>query len=502
MKTASYDPKRIARVTADLGAAPVDLDELLAVLMLGVAEHLGSDRATLYLLDRARGELISRVATALSNQEIRLAVGEGIAGEVARTGETVVVNTAAADERFAARYDALTGYRTDSLMAAAIRTPDGELVGVVQVLNRLHGRFGAGDRRELEITAIELGRLLDATSLWSQLREGARPLSFRFNGIVGESAAMQRVYDRAQRASRTQATVLVLGESGSGKELIARAVHHNSPRAQGPFIKVDCGALPGGLVENELFGHERGAFTGAGEAVDGKVAAADGGTLFLDEIAELPIAAQSRLLRLLQDRTWFRVGGTALHTADLRVVAATHQDLEERIEQGTFRQDLYYRLRVVEIRVPPLRERDHADLDRLIDHFLFEAARKYGRSGMRLTPEARARLHGHGWPGNVRELEHAVESGVVLAPGERIGVADLELRGAKGSTPVPPPVAAPRPGRPDAIRPLREVVSDYVADAVQACGGNHSEAARRLGIGRNTLLRRLRWRQGPVRSAP
>jgi len=500
MKTQPIGPEWIAQVTAGLGSAPVDLDGLLSIVMTGIASHLGADRATLYLLDRARGDLVSRFATELSNQEIRLRVGEGVAGEVARTGETVLVNSAETDERFAARYDALTGYRTRSLMAAAVSTPDRQRVGVVQVLNRLEGRFGPADRIELELIARQLGRLLDATSLGSQLRDGARPLAFRFNGIVGESAAMQRIYERAARASRTDATVLVLGESGTGKELIARAVHHNSPRAEGPFVKVDCGALPGDLVENELFGHERGAYTGAVGVSKGKVAAADGGTLFLDEIGEMPIKAQSRLLRLLQDHTWFRVGGTTLHKADIRVVAATHQDLEERIEEGTFRQDLYYRLRVVQIVVPPLRERDHADLDRLVDHFLFEAARRYDRRGIRLTTEARARLHGHLWPGNVRELEHAVAAAVVLAAGDRIGVDDLELRSGR-SLPGPAPLEAPRPTSADGIRPLQDVVADYVAHALEACGGNRSEAARRLGIGRNTLLRRLRSGHGTVGSA-
>ena len=491
MSPESIDPEWIAERAETLRAAraPVDLDALLARVVAGVAVNLRCDRATLYLVDRARGELVSRVGSALGNLEIRLQLGEGAAGEVARSGETLVIQDTSADPRFARRYDDLTGFRTRSLMAAAVRSADGPPIGVLQVLNRLDGRFSRADQRELELTARQVARLLDATSLRSQLRGGERPLAFRFNGIVGESAAMMRVYARAERASRTDATVLLLGESGTGKELVARAVHHNSPRADGPFVKVDCGALPDGLVENELFGHERGAYTGAVGAADGKVAAADGGTLFLDEVAELPLPAQSRLLRLLQDRTWFRVGGTALQSADLRLVAATHQDLEALVEDGRFRQDLYYRLRVVQIRVPPLRERDHADLDRLLDHFLFEAARRYDRPDIRLSPGARARLHGHLWPGNVRELEHVVAAAVVLAPSDVIAAEDIELDGKARA------VSAPTDR--DAIRPLRAVIADTVAEAVALCDGNRSEAARRLGIGRNTLLRHLRARSVP-----
>ena len=494
MSPESIGPEWISQVAAHVGSRPVDLDALLSRVVSGVAVHLRADRATLYLLDRARGELVSRVATELANQEIRLRLGEGIAGEVGRTGETVLVADVSADPRFADRYDAMTGYRTKSLMATGVRGADGALVGVLQVLNRAEGTFGRADRRELEQVARQVGRLLDATSLRSQLHGGARPLAFRFNGIVGESAGMQRVYARADRASRTDATVLILGETGTGKELVASAVHHNSPRADGPFVKVDCGALPGDLVENELFGHERGAYTGAVAAADGKVAAADGGTLFLDEVAELPLPAQSRLLRLLQDRTWFRVGGTTLRTADVRLVAATHQDLPLMVEEGRFRRDLYYRLRVVEIRVPPLRERDHADLDRLIDHLLFEAARRYGRPGIRISPAARARLHGHLWPGNVRELEHALASAVVLTPGDTIEAGDVEVG------PAGPGIVTPPPAGPDGIRPLRAVVHEAAAEAVRRCGGNRSEAARRLGIGRNTLLRHLKAHDGSVPS--
>jgi Nif-specific regulatory protein len=284
--------------------------------------------------------------------------------------------------------------------------------------------------------------------------------------------------------------VLVRGETGTGKELIARAVHFNSPRREGPLVKVDCAALPEQLIENELFGHERGAYTGADRVAEGKVAAADGGTLFLDEIGELTLPTQGKLLRLLQDRTYLRVGGKQPMRADVRFVAATHRPLEQLVEEGRFRSDLYYRLRVVEIAMPPLRDRGHADLERLIDHFLFEHGRQHGRRGLQLTAEARAALHGYAWPGNVRELEHALESAVVLCPGQLItpdlfpfrqrSLASVGSDGADDDAFLTP------------VRPLREVEEAYVRHVLELCGGNRSEAARRLGIGRNTLLRKIK----------
>lgn len=479
-----------AAVAEDLGRE-VDLDALLAGIVDEVTRRLDADRGTLYLLDHARGEVVSRVAHLPELSEIRLKLGEGIAGWVARTGEPVTIPAGGDDPRFAARIDAATGYTTRSLLAVPVRDAGGQVVGVLQVLNKRAGVFGAADATRLAALAAEVAALLAGTSLRSQLHPAhSRPLSFRFNHIVGESEAMRAAYDRTSRAARTEATVLVRGESGSGKEAIARAVHFNSPRREAPFVKVDCAALPAQLIENELFGHERGAFTGADRASDGQVAAAEGGTLFLDEVGELDLPVQGKLLRLLQDRTYMRVGGAEARRADLRFVCATHRDLEAEVGAGRFRQDLYYRLRVVQIDVPPLRDRGAADLDRLIDHFAFEFGARHGRPGLELTAGARARLHGHPWPGNVRELENCLEAAVVLAPGEAITAADLAIGvGAHGSSAV-------RSASDDAfvseVRPLREVERGYVQHVLTLCGGNRSEAARRLGIGRNTLLRKLR----------
>jgi Nif-specific regulatory protein len=481
-----------ARRAVDSGQQ-VDLEELLRAAIDEVARQLGADRGTLYLVDHARGELVSRVAHLPELAEIRLRLGEGIAGWVAAHGEAVIIPGATEDPRFAQRVDLATGYRTRTLLAVPVDDAQGQRIGVLQVLNKARGAFDVADLERLRALAAEVARLLEDTSLRSQLRPGqSQSLDFRFNGIVGVSPAMRDVYARTTRAAATDATVLVQGESGSGKELIARAVHCNSPRRDGPFVKVDCAALPASLIENELFGHERGAFTGADRATDGKVQAAHGGTLFLDEVGELPLAVQGKLLRLLQEKTCVRVGGTTARQVDVRFVCATHRDLEADVVSGRFRQDLFYRLRVVPILLPPLRQRGAVDLDRLIDHLLFEWTRRHGRPALRLGPEARTALHAHAWPGNVRELENALEAAVVLAPGPMIEVEHL------GLTPMSPIQGAPAvtaPSLGDAfttpVDTLEAVERRYIEHVLRLAGGNRTQAARRLGIGRNTLLRKL-----------
>ncbi|MCB9793708.1 MAG: sigma 54-interacting transcriptional regulator [Alphaproteobacteria bacterium] len=455
-----------------------------------VTKRLDADRCTLYLVDHARNELVSRVGILPELSEIRLRIGEGVAGKVARTGEPLRVSDSEGEETILRRIDALTGYRTRSVLAVPVLGEDQSPVAVLQLLNKAEGPFTQADVALLSQLAVQVGALLSASSLGPQLRRDQRhPLAFRFNNIVGESAPMQKVYDRTTRAARVDVTVLIRGESGSGKELIARAVHDNSARAQGPFVKVDCAALPQTLVENELFGHERGAYTGADRAQDGKVAAAEGGTLFLDEVGELPLSVQGKLLRLLQDKAYLRVGATKVRSADVRFVCATNVDLEAAVESGQFRKDLYYRLRVVEIALPPLRERGGGDLDRLIDHFVFTCARRHERPSIRLSPEARQALHSWSWPGNVRELEHCIESAVVLAPTSVIVPEQLPFVGERRIVDPDDPTRFST-----GIRPLRDVERDYVLHVLRCVEGNRSEAARILDIGRNTLLRKIKSR--------
>jgi len=399
---------------------------------------------------------------------------------VAQTGQRVNAREGTRDPRHAPHIDALTGYHTRTLLAMPVRDAQGTVIGVLQVLNKRVGAFEAEDEAVLGELCAEIAELLARSTLGPQLRaRNPRPLAFGLNRMIGDSPAMRVVTERTLKAARSEATVLVRGESGSGKELVARAVHDNSTRAGGPFLVVDLAALPPGLIENELFGHVRGAFTGADHDQVGRVEAAAGGTLFLDEIGELPLPLQARLLRLLQERTFSPVGGARPRSADVRFVCATHRDLERMVAEGTFRQDLYYRVRVVEIVLPPLRDRGPDDLDRLIDHLLDEASARHRRGGMRLSAEARAALHASRWPGNVRELQHTIESAVVLADGDRVDLVAL-------------PRAAAAPARPEPLRTLAEVEGEHIRRVMIAAGGNQSEAARVLGISRNTLARKPR----------
>ena len=476
----------VPKWSKQLAGEPVDLQVALARIVDRVARELDAERATLFLLDRARGELVGRIGQTPEVAEIRVRVGEGVAGTVAARRRSMNVGDAERSPEFARRFDVETGFRTRSLIAVPVLDPAERVLGVLEAVNHRDGDFSEQDEALLTRIAVGLAELLSATSLHAQLLAPAPlPLSFRFNGIVGDSVGMRTALDRAARAATTDATVLVRGESGTGKELVARAVHVNSKRNEGPLVKVDCAALPAGLIENELFGHVRGAYTGADRSSAGKVASADGGTLFLDEIGELPPTVQGKLLRLVQERTWYPVGGDREHTADVRIVAATSRDLEAEVAAGRFREDLYYRLRVVEVELPPLRDRGHAELDRLIDHLLWHARDRHGRPTLELSRDARASLHGHRWPGNVRELEHCIEAAVVLAPGTVIRPETLPL--ARRLAPVP----SATDEAVGEVLPLREMERRYARRVVEACGGNRSQAARLLGIGRNTLARKL-----------
>jgi DNA-binding NtrC family response regulator len=315
-------------------------------------------------------------------------------------------------------------------------------------------------------------------NLRAQLRE-----RYGLPGLIAQSPAMHAVLDLVERVAPTDATLLIQGESGTGKEVIAKAVHHASRRAARPFVAVNCGAVPETLLESELFGYVRGAFTGAAATKLGLFEEADGGTLFLDEIAEMPAALQVKLLRALQSGEVRRLGATQTATIDVRVIAATNGDLATRISQGTFREDLFYRLNVIQVMLPPLRDR-REDIPALAEHFLARSAARLGRT-LRLSPAALERLLRYPWPGNVRELENAIERATILARSETVGPDEL-----------PPHVAAglqlgPSPALPRQVT-LAEAERTHILQTLERFGRNHSGAAEALGIGRTTLWRKLK----------
>ncbi|MBQ9445679.1 MAG: sigma-54-dependent Fis family transcriptional regulator [Victivallales bacterium] len=316
--------------------------------------------------------------------------------------------------------------------------------------------------------------------------------------IIGSSSAMTAVLDSIRQVAATKATVLVTGESGTGKELVAQAIHKLSPRANKQFRPVHCAALSENLLESELFGHEKGAFTGANERVAGRFEMADGGTLFLDEIGEISLAVQVKLLRVLETHQFERVGGSETLTVDVRVVAATNRDLRAMVEQGTFREDLFYRLNVVNIRIPPLRER-REDIPEILDYYLKKSASDNGKDVADISPEALGVLMAYDWPGNVRELRNCVERMVVFARGTMLTMTDVpaDIRSAVGeqfeAKTMPPKAAEVAPTEPlvNVGFNVKENEKSLILKALEECGGNRSQAALKLNISRRTLYRKL-----------
>jgi DNA-binding NtrC family response regulator len=320
---------------------------------------------------------------------------------------------------------------------------------------------------------------------------------YGFPRILGEHASIRELSQQIQKVSATDSTVLLLGESGTGKELFARAVHHLSPRREHPFVALNCAAIPEGLVENELFGHERGAFTGAGARKVGKMDLAHRGTLFLDEIAELPLPIQAKLLRVLEERRFERVGGTQSIDVDVRIVVATNRDLQKLVEEKHFREDLYFRISAVPLTIPPLRSRGN-DIHLLADHFLEKFSREFSKPGLQLSAEARERLAAYSWPGNVRELQNTLERSVILADGSEIRAEDLRLPVAKPDT-----AALPQGLLPDSFnwegsleevsaRAVTHVEKIILENTLRECTWNKTRAAEKLGVSPKTLLTKLR----------
>ena len=339
------------------------------------------------------------------------------------------------------------------------------------------------DFDELRLT---MQRAMDHTHLREENRLLRESLGSQFDtrNIIGRSEAMVRLLETVAQVAASEATVLITGESGTGKEMIAGAIHFNSQRKEGPFVRINCAAITETLLESELFGHEKGAFTGAHRRKEGRFVQAHGGSLFLDEISEMSHAMQVKLLRVLQERELTRVGGEDPIRVDVRVIAATNRDLLQDMEAGRFREDLYYRLNVVNLHIPPLRQR-REDIPLLAQHFLTRFSEKNRKSFKGITPQAMDRLLKYDWPGNVRELMNAVERGVVLGRSEYLDVEDL-------------PLLVDELGKQRSVSPLQgdlsleEVEKSTILKALESTGGNKSEAARRLGITRKTLTAKLK----------
>jgi DNA-binding NtrC family response regulator len=333
----------------------------------------------------------------------------------------------------------------------------------------------------LDHLTVVVEKALEVRKLRAENRELREALGqrYQFENIIGRSAAMQDIFATITRVAPTRATMLLAGESGVGKDMIARAIHHHSPRRDRPFVKINCTAIPENLMESELFGYEKGAFTGANTSKPGKFEQADTGTVFLDEIGDVPASIQVKLLRVLQEREFERLGSNKTQHTDVRVIAATNVDLRAALEQGTFREDLYYRLNVVPLNIPPLRERKE-DIPYLVEHF----AKKFGGE---ISEGALERLMSYHWPGNVRELENVVERSVLLASGPRVEASDIRIDTLQRSRPT---TVAGDNFLPEGMT-LDAYEQSIIREALKRADGNKSQAARLLGLTRNALRYRL-----------
>ncbi len=376
--------------------------------------------------------------------------------------------------------------KRDGAPPVVVMTAFGTIETAVQAM-----KAGASDYLlkpfSLEDMMITLEKVLELHALRRENRELKEELTRRydFGQIIGRSEKMREIFETAKRVAPTRATVLLGGESGVGKGMLARAIHLSSPRRDAAFVKIACSAIPENLMESELFGYEKGAFTGAVRSHPGKFEQADGGTVFLDEIGDVPASVQVKLLRVLQEREFERLGSAKTIQVDVRIVAATNQDLRAALEQGTFREDLYYRLNVVPINLPPLRQRKE-DIPYLVDHFLAQFAEDTGGRVQSVAPEAIDKLKTYHWPGNVRELENIIQRSMVLAQGEELAAGDIQLDGAGRVE-----STAEEAGFLPEGMTLDQFEQQLIREAMRRADNNKSQAARLLGLTRNALRYRL-----------
>ena len=479
----------------------LQLEEVLDLLLTRAGAMVDCEASSLLLLDPTGSTLAFVVAKGSKGEalvEHRLPVGTGIAGWVAQQGKSLVVQDVRKDPRFYEGLDRKLGFATRSLLAAPLIVRD-RIIGVIEAVNAVRPEgFVDEDVAVFSVFANYAAIAIENARLYAAVhreREHLRDEVGRRYRIIGRSSTLAKALDMARAVADATATVLLLGESGTGKEMFAHAIHHWSPRAARPFVAVSCTVLSQELLASELFGHEKGAFTGAVRQKPGKVELAEGGTLFLDEVGEMRPELQMKLLRVLQEHEFERVGGTRTIPADIRVIAATSRDLEAEVKRGAFREDLYYRLNVVAITIPPLRDR-RDDVDALAAFFLEKHAKESRKNLKTMSPEALQALRSYGWPGNVRELENLIQRGIILSRTDRIELTDLPpeiLTHAGDSAPGGAPQTnaelkeAKRVAR---DRAAAEVERQFLERILQVSKGNVTKAAIAAGMNR-TLLQQL-----------
>jgi Nif-specific regulatory protein len=492
----------------------VDPDEVIEQVLSVGHRLLCCEGCSLALHDEGRDELVFNTMVGATNTDpFRILTDRGIAGYSFRTGEALRVNDVRSDPRFFSGVDEESGFQTRSVLCSPVMQR-GRIFGVVEAVNSQRSEgFTTEDLEILTAFAAIAGAALTRSHIEAAIHHEATVLrdetARRFRMVESEAPAMREVFAVLRRVAPTRATVLLLGDSGTGKEVMARELHRLGPRGQKPFVAVNCVALSPTLLESELFGHEKGAFTGAQKTKKGRFELAHGGTLLLDEIGDLSADLQAKLLRVLQEREVERVGGSKPIRIDVRLVAATNRDLETAVDKGTFREDLYYRLNVVTLKLPPLRER-LADIPALANYLLERTAVEIKRPHLSIAPEAMELLKAYHWPGNIRQLGNVLERAAVLCPDTMILPRDLppevsgegapgallngETRGSTGAAPLSSATSAGL-SPPDGT-PLSDQVAEFkrqrVEEAIALADGNRTQAAQLLGLHQSNLSRLMR----------
>jgi Nif-specific regulatory protein len=482
-----------------------DLDKLLRFILKKVKGAFNIEGASIALHDPENQEFyfIRTVEENLDESEIdsrmRFPDHYGVAGWVFRENKTVVIPDVSKDERFSNQLNLQQHFKTRSMICVPLATRK-DRIGVLYVLNKIRGRFGDREARLLEILAGPIAISIENARLYGELRRHADALEvenlrlksevqnrFDLHGVIGSSPAMQKVFGLVEKVINTTTSVLIQGETGTGKELIARVIHYGGPLRDKPFVAENCGALSENLLESELFGHVKGAFTGAVSDKKGLFEMAAGGTVFLDEIADMPAAMQIKLLRVLQEGQVRPVGSSDIIDVDFRLIASSNRDLYQEVKKGRFRDDLYYRIQVFPIILPPLRERKE-DIPALAAHFLENCARKFKTPVSRFTPTTLDMFARFGWPGNIRELQNEVERAVCLAgPDKEIGIDCLSEKITA--------IGQDEPLDDGKELTLQQTVErlekKMIVDALRKSRGNRSAASRTLGLTRQGLLNKI-----------
>ncbi|CAB1069765.1 Response regulator of zinc sigma-54-dependent two-component system [Olavius algarvensis Delta 1 endosymbiont] len=464
-----------------------DLDQLLELVIETATRMMDAKASSLLLLDPRTRKLYFKVATGAKSSDVKqfeIELGQGIAGHVAETGEPLLIPDVAQDSRWYKEISESIGFKTQSIACVPMKI-DSEIIGVVEIIDKADGSAIRDEDLKIlsvfaDLAAQALGNAREIEHDKKEIKDLKRELQGKYE-IVGESKALRKVISDAIKVANSKSTTLILGESGTGKELLARMIHRVGVRKDEPMIVLNCAALPETLLEDELFGHEKGAYTGAVSRKIGKFELADRGTIFLDEIGEMSPSMQTKLLRILQEGVFYRVGGNKSIPVDVRVISATNRNIEEDVAEGRFREDLYYRINVVQIQMPPLRER-REDIALLADYFLDIYRKERGLSELTISPKAMNLMLQYDWPGNVREMKNALERAVVMGNGQQIVPEDL-------------PAFACRPQYPglevglslkDAIDAFKK---EFILLNLRNTNGNRSLAAKNMQIQRTYLSR-------------